>query len=189
MSASLVSRLKFVLSSRKQTSWSKILGISGNSFPSMHSEGIPDAEILRLVQKSELVDLNWLITGEGNPFTITHFSTSECLVESLNSHISDEKWNVYLCSQADPLVIVITIPCQIEFKGSWIDYTDAQIMVGMRCELLKDCNLSHVNLGEFFISNELDIYDIDCIANGMVGTHLFLSEFVHRFRAVERFPY
>jgi len=71
ISESVLERLKFIRGERNQNEFAKIFGIRGGTYGQLERSGktISFDLLYKLVQK-EHVNLHWLLTGKGNPYTL-----------------------------------------------------------------------------------------------------------------------
>lgn len=176
MDFSFEERLNNVLDDRKQTPWGKSLGFTSASISHIFSGGrIPGPEFLQAIRRAENVNLNWLLTGEGSPYITEHFISGSELSEYLTNMLEDEPWRVYVCSHTEIACLLLTQPGQYEFKGKWIDYTIAHILVGPSDESLNEILELHDK-----VKNEVIVLDLVPplareIMVGNVGTYLLLD--------------
>lgn len=76
-------RLKWLLAGRRLHPWANGLGVSRGAAESMGRGQLPGAEILRLIRQREGVSLDWLISGEGQPFICQRWQQPRALTQML----------------------------------------------------------------------------------------------------------
>lgn len=121
---------------------------------------------------AERVTRDWLMDGFGSPFHITKCLTSAEFAEELKLYLNDEDWRIYIATNGQNLVVVLTMPCEKEYKNKMIEYTDVKVLAGPigpeinhRLQKLKnrwDLTLSH--------------QQINSLANGLMGNYELLGD-------------
>ncbi|MBY7811401.1 helix-turn-helix domain-containing protein [Vibrio fluvialis] len=175
MDFSFEERLNNVLDDRKQTPWGKSLGFTSASISHIFSGGrIPGPEFLQAICRAENVNLNWLLSGKGKPFNVTYLQSAEDFVVYVNTMLTDENWQVCVCSLSEQTVLVLTQPAQYEFKGKWIDYTLCEVLVGQGSEKLAWMLNHHQNERDTYSTPNLPSNILKKIARGELGTYALL---------------
>lgn len=168
--------LVFLIKDRKKTPWGKSLGFTSPSITAMFNGHTPGPEFLNAMRRAENVNLNWLLTGEGSPYIVEHFSTAEALRNHVCAMLQDEPWNGYVFAHHETACIILTQPGQYEFKGKWIDYSIIHVLVGPGDEALlntlDDYNRHH---GRLFIPDMAE-QDKESLINGNIGTYQLLHQ-------------
>ncbi len=172
MDFSFESRLNFILQDRKQTPWGKELGFTGASISHIFSGGrIPGPEFLYAIRRAENVNLNWLLTGEGNPYIVDYFQSADALCDYVVAMLEDESWQVYVFSDNDTVGLVLSQPGQYEFKGKRIDYTILHILVGPGNDSLIDVLKAHKENGNSVLVPMVTDREMQLITSGSLGTY------------------
>lgn len=167
-------RLNFVLKNRKKTPWGKLLGLTSTSISSMFKGHTPGPEFLNAIGRAENVNLNWLLTGNGTPYIVNHYLLARDLHNQLVCMLEDEKWVTYVCLLEECTIVVLSQPGQYDFKGTWIDYTILEVIVGQGSEELAKWLRNRSSCSEILIPNLIPS-DIIAIANGTIGTYQLLN--------------
>lgn len=172
MDLSFDERLNFVLKDRKQTPWGKSLGFTGASISHIFSGGrVPGPEFLNAIRRAENVNLNWLLTGEGSPYIVQYYQTSDELSDYVCAMLHEEQWVVHIVSYQDVACLVLTQPGQYEFKGKWIDYRIVNIIAGPGDEVLTNILMDYHKSGGHIFIPELTQEQRKAIIAGDVGTY------------------
>lgn len=175
MDISFEERLNYVLNDRKQTPWGKSLGFTSASISHIFSGGrIPGPEFLQAICRAENVNLNWLLSGKGKPFNVTYIQSAKSFVVYVNTMLTDENWQVCVCSLSEQTVLVLTQPAQYEFKGKWIDYTLCEVLVGQGSEELAFILNEHQPERDTYATPNLPGNILKKIVNGELGTYALL---------------
>jgi len=175
MDFSFEERLNNVLNDRKQTPWGKSLGFTSASISHIFSGGrIPGPEFLQAICRAENVNLNWLLSGKGKPFNVTYIQSAKSFVVYVNTMLTDENWQVCVCSLTEQTVLVLTQPAQYEFKGKWIDYTLCEVLVGQGSEELAWILNNHQSERDTYSTPNLPGNILKKIAGGELGTYALL---------------
>lgn len=91
---------------------------------------MPKGEALALIAKAENASFQWLITGEGSPFSVFRGrSDAEC-AEQLDIHLGEEDWRVHVITDGPNHAYVLTLPGQYQIKDRWVDYTIMEVITG-----------------------------------------------------------
>ncbi|EJL6714163.1 transcriptional regulator [Vibrio cholerae] len=174
MTNSFVERLNLVLGDRKQTPWGKSLGFTGGSISSIFGGRIPGPEILNIIRRVENVNLNWLLSGSGSPYSVDYIQSAERLADTVDQLLMDEDWKVYVCNLGARTVLVLSLPGQYESKDKWYDYTICQVLVGPGSEELASVLKASFSEREIYLAEMLAGDVLDQIAEGLLGTYSLL---------------
>lgn len=167
-------RLSFLIHDRKKTPWGKALGFTSPSITAMFSGHVPGPEFLQAICRAENVNLNWLLSGKGKPFNVTYIQSAKSFVVYVNTMLTDENWQVCVCSLSEQTVLVLTQPAQYEFKGKWIDYTLCEVIVGQGSEELAWMLNHHQSERDTYSTPNLPSHVLKKIASGELGTYALL---------------
>ncbi len=167
-------RLSFLIHNRKKTPWGKALGFTSPSITAMFSGHVPGPEFLQAICRAENVNLNWLLSGKGKPFNVTYIQSAKSFVVYVNTMLTDENWQVCVCSLSEQTVLVLTQPAQYEFKGKWIDYTLCEVLVGQGSEELAFILNEHQPERDTYATPNLPGNILKKIVNGELGTYALL---------------
>lgn len=170
---SIDARLNFVIKDRKKTPWGKSLGFTSPSITAMFNGHTPGPEFLNAIRRAENVNLNWLLTGEGQPYIVNSSIDEHHLAELVDTMLTDENWTVYVCDLSSLAVLVFTQPGQYEFKGKWIDYQMLEVHCGPGSEKLAAVLRQHQSSRQIFIA-KLHEDAVWNIAMGQTGTYELL---------------
>lgn len=178
MSEKFVSRLNFIMHGRKQTPWGKGLGFTGGTISTMFAGKVPGEKFLYAIRRSENVNLDWLLTGEGRPFYVDQVNTAESFTKTVHIMLEDEPHlDVYVCSLGERTILVF------DQEGTWshagsnpIHVHFLEVLVGPGSEELAAELRNFPNREQIKIPL-LSPEDEEAIATGQVGTYrLFDSE-------------
>ncbi|SIO94678.1 transcriptional regulator [Vibrio spartinae] len=163
-------RLIFLIKERKKTPWGKSLGFTSPSITAMFNGHIPGPEFLSAIHRAENVNLNWLLTGQGQPYVVSYYQSAEALNDIVQTMLDDEDWMVYVCAYQKQATLVLCQPGAYEFKGKMVDYTITEVLVGPGSEQLADILRKHNERVPVFVPllTELEREQITC---GQVGTY------------------
>lgn len=169
------SRLAFLIKDRKKTPWGKALGFTSPSITAIFSGHVPGPEFLQAISRSENVNLNWLLTGKGQPYITNFFSDAESFENNIDTMLSDEKWTVYVCSLSERTILVLTQPGQYEFKGKRINYTLCEIMIGPGSEELAKTLRQHLRFRDIYTAYDFPDEALYQMEIGEIGTYALLN--------------
>ncbi|HAS5696718.1 TPA: hypothetical protein I7E69_002000 [Vibrio cholerae] len=167
-------RLHVLLKGRNKTTWGKALGFTSQSITAFFCGHLPETEFLHAIRRTENVNLNWLLTGQGNPFIVQHFSDNSDFVETVDSMLADEDWTVYIGLFDDRVMLAFTQLGKFELKGKWIDYTLCEVLVGEDSEDLALTLCNHIPQRNIYVIESLAESTIKLIADGQLGTYSLL---------------
>jgi hypothetical protein len=128
---SLPDRITHLLGDRKIHPWGKAIGISKGSLESiMKNGGMPGADTLTAIRRSENVNLTWLLEGKGAPYSVNTCSTDQAAAELLDTLTHDESWEVTLVSDGACAVLVLSQPGAYAIKDREVEYTIVEVIAG-----------------------------------------------------------
>jgi hypothetical protein len=65
--AGFLSRIKWVLGDRQKHPWGRSIGLKNSRIVSIFDGVLPQADALLMIRQAEDVNIDWLLTGEGQP--------------------------------------------------------------------------------------------------------------------------
>jgi len=164
-------RLSFLIHDRKKTPWGKALGFTSPSITAMFSGHIPGPEFLNAIRRAENINLNWLLTGDGNPYIVEYYQAADELCSYIDAMLEDEPWLVYVCSYENIACLVLAQSGQYEFKSKIIDYTIVHIIVGPGDSSLTEVLSKHKENGRNVLVPLLTELERKNIINGQMGSY------------------
>jgi hypothetical protein len=172
------SRFDLMLSGRKATLWIKPLGLSNGTISRISENAIPGPEILTVMQRSENVNVNWLLGGDSRPFMIDTHIDQTSFIDYLNYHSEDADYRIdYLLTEnLNTLVVVFSQPASMQFKSKTIGYKHIEVLAGPLNEAtlatLQTLKSRHAHCNEFVLS---DIQTRQLV-RGEFGTYLLFGD-------------
>ncbi|AWL12793.1 hypothetical protein HMF8227_02341 [Saliniradius amylolyticus] len=136
MQDSVLDRLTHVLGDRTLHGWGKSLGLSDGKIQNMRKGKTPDPELLSILSRTENVNINWLLTGDGAPFKVHAFTNGDDLQDYLSTALEDEPWRIIVVESYPEVTVVLHQPGQIDFAKRTIDYHVVEVLTGSRSKLL-----------------------------------------------------
>jgi hypothetical protein len=137
----LPDRITQVLDGRKIYPWAKAIGISKGSIEAiMKLGGMPGADVLTALRRSENVRLEWILEGRGSPFAVTVCATDAEAAELLVDMTRTETWSLTVVWDTSRVALVLEQPGSYGVKDGKDDkdrqlyrevpYRIADILVG-----------------------------------------------------------
>lgn len=133
--------------------------------------------MLALVARTENVSISWLLEGKGRPFIVHRFDTDESAAGHLERLLAEcPGWNVYeIFSEDGRAAITLTRAGTIERKGSWIDYTLAEVIVGAVGDKAQSVVRHHERENQMH-SITVDNDTMSRLTSGQLGTWLLVGD-------------
>lgn len=75
--AGFLSRMKWVLGDRQKHPWGDSIGLKNSRIDSIFKGLLPQADALLAIRHAEKVNIDWLLTGEGQPYVRREDSEQE----------------------------------------------------------------------------------------------------------------
>lgn len=175
---SFLSRIERIMDDRKINPFLASVGVVGGSITKVQHKGsIPHASALQRISDIECVNLNWLVSGEGEPYKTEKYAGGAEYLREIEALSKDASWQIYLIKLDTITTLVFTRSQTIEVKDVLRDYYQVKILVGPYSEQLKQLlntldqqkRLQHMRLDEAQIaditSGEIGSYQMARLAN------------------------
>ncbi|EPT2759156.1 transcriptional regulator [Vibrio cholerae] len=174
-------RIDILLDGREITSWGSSLGLPPSSTTALLSGHTVEEKYLHAIRRAENVNLDWLLTGEGNPFIVRHFSDNYDFAETVESMLADEDLTVHVGFFKNQITLVLSQSGQYELNGKWFDYTSCEILTGNAITLISMFLFSHQHHSKVYVfkgqaESHLDEVYLSKIADGKLGTYSLLTK-------------
>jgi hypothetical protein len=167
-----------MLAGRKPTLWIKPLGLSNGTISRISSNSTPGSDILTIMQRTENVNVNWLLGSDNRPFMIDTHIDHTSFIDYLNYHSEDSDYRLdYLLSEnLNTLVVVFSQPASLQFKDKTIGYKHIEVLAGplnpTTMQTLSALKERHAHNHEFVLS---DIQTRQ-LTRGEFGTYLLFGD-------------
>lgn len=174
----IAERLTRLVGDRKIYPWAKSIGVSKGTIESiMGKGGMPGAETLGMIQRSENARLDWLLEGRGTPYYVTVCATDQAARSVLQDLLSDEQWEVTAVSDTQRLAFVLSQPGGYDVKDRHFDYTILEVIAGaigpQSITEVRNRFVHHMGVTGLYYA-QIEANQMRQIENGEVGTyHLF----------------
>lgn len=116
-------RMEFVLGQRKKHRWGEPLGISSARIDAIFKGRMPQADALEVIHRAERVRIDWLVTGEGNPYTPCDCRLrQEWCLEQLAASLDDaSRWVIHVLHDGQGhAAAVLTQPVRETLEGGLV---------------------------------------------------------------------
>lgn len=125
-------RLMRVIDDRKPYAWAAALGWNKGTIARVMKGHIPGGELLVPVSWAENVRLDWLLMGRGTPYFVAAFADDATAAQALRYHFEDSSdWQIQLLAgPRGRFAVALTMPAELEFKGTTVRYTAVELLVG-----------------------------------------------------------
>lgn len=170
MHNTFLDRLQRVLGGRKPHPWAAGVGWTRGVVDSLKDGGVPSPEFLAALGRAEGVSLNWMLTGEGQPFRVAVCVSDAQAASLVSAHLADSKeWQPFLLQARRGFAVVLTLPAQYQVKDKAVDYTAVELVAGavgpatiltLDREAVKHCDMVNVSDDELL-----------AMEKGEIGTH------------------
>lgn len=125
-----LSNIEKLLGRRDLYPWSDRIGLGRGVANGIAKGTPPKADALTVISRAENVRIDWLLKGEGTPYSIIRArSDGEC-AEIIEEHLGEEEWRVHLVTDGTNTAYVLTQPGQYQIKDRMVDYTILEVITG-----------------------------------------------------------
>ena len=167
-----------MMAGRKPAHWAKRHSISNGTLSRLSENNVPGPEILTVMQRTENVNVNWLLGSGRNPFMIDTHIDQTSFIDYLNYHSEDTDYHLdyLLAENLNTLVVVFSQPASMQFKDKTIGYKHLEVLAGPITEAtlktLSALKHKHAHSHEFILS---DIQTRQ-LTRGEFGTYLLFGD-------------
>lgn len=129
-------RFRALLLDRKAHPFGSSVQLNKSMVTRMTRGSLPDPEYLVPLLRIERVSMNWLLTGEGAPYTVNSYVGDVEAWQDLKAKLSDEPdaWNIYLAVSSAGWTVVLDQECSSTSKaGDTYWYRSTEVTGGKVC--------------------------------------------------------
>lgn len=113
--------------------WLEKMGMSRGVADGLKKGSILGGESLALLFRIHRINTTWLLTGQGKPYVVDHFTRSSELIETLDDILTDEpETSVTELQAGEQKGLVLRLPCTVSVgkHNTKINYTATRVITG-----------------------------------------------------------
>ncbi|MDH5525888.1 MAG: helix-turn-helix domain-containing protein [Nitrospirota bacterium] len=137
LNAEVAGRAGRLLAGLSHEGWAAMLNVTpGQIIELTHGRAL-STEVLAALARVENVSLNWLLYGNGSPYTATAPDTDPQVAATLREYLAEggaddgHWWSIHLLRAEHGACVVLTRPGHlVNAQGGWIDFTEVRVLAG-----------------------------------------------------------
>lgn len=177
-----IDRIQKIAGGRKLTPWLKSIGWIANDVTRINAGAVPGSGKLQQLAEAEGVNLNWLLTGVGQPFVVEHYVTDASAMRRIKSLTSahPKLRLLRLIGSSDEWHLVVL--GQATYEGDAL----FSILVGNLGRLSQHAAWNAAEDGADYYERTLSASEFIAVGEGRLGVHGIFNPDSGLFAPAER---